>query len=214
MLPPKSPTFLNGLDGLWLPAVDALIKVSLVLGIAGHGDARPRPRVGRSSPSRLDAGADERARCFRFCRSRSRAGSCRLSRCRAVADASAYRATALDAVAARRARLMSERSPERGHAGPLALRAHGVGAPSESHALRSTAGAPRGRSDTAWRLPRISLTIALVAIWAAGVLAVVGRLVVGLVAVRGCRDEPCASLTRRGCRSPSSSRPSSASRAA
>ncbi len=33
-------------------------------------------------------------------------------------------------------------------------------------------------------MPRISLTMALVSIWAAGVLAVVGRLLVGLVAVR------------------------------
>ena len=55
-------TLLNGLDGLWLPALDALIKVSLVLGLAGPRDARARPRVGRSPPSRVDPGADERAR--------------------------------------------------------------------------------------------------------------------------------------------------------
>ena len=32
---PEIAAFLTGLDRLWLPAVDALIKVTLVLGLAG-----------------------------------------------------------------------------------------------------------------------------------------------------------------------------------
>ena len=55
-------TLLNGLDGLWLPAIDALIKVSLVLGLAGLATLV----LGRASAAVrhlvLGPGADERAR--------------------------------------------------------------------------------------------------------------------------------------------------------
>ena len=64
-------------------------------------------------------------------------------------------------------------------------REHAPEAQAESHAAANDSANRRGRSDTASLVLRtFSLTTALVAIWMAGVLAVLGRLLVGLVAVQ------------------------------
>ena len=136
----------------------------------GRRGARARPGVGRDAPSGVDAGADERAR----------------------ASGPLHRASPL-AVADRHA-------DERGRAGTHAATPAMATAPSLARRARTpdadaiTNGAPRPQSSSQRQrqprlpsvrvTPRISLTMALVAIWAAGVLAVVGRLVVGLIAVQ------------------------------
>ncbi len=66
---------------------------------------------------------------------------------------------------------------------PLALREHAPEAQAESHGLPSTAPTAEVAATPRVSFSTFSLTMVLVAMWMAGVLAVVGRLVVGLVAV-------------------------------
>ena len=155
----------TALDGLWLPAVDALIKVSLVLGLAGLATLV----LGRASAAVRHLvwthGADERARA-----------SCSFGRASALAVADRHadeRRTAAgpDEAGADRAASRPPRADNRRRVLPRPL-------------PRQCPRRPSLRSPKPASTPRISLTMALVLIWAAGVCAVVARLVVGLVAVQ------------------------------
>ena len=170
---PEITAFLTGLDRLWLPAVDALIKVTLVLGLAGIATVV----LGRSSAA---------VRHLVW----------------TLALSSALMLPVLSIALPRWqlpiVKLQSSVSPTQAPPAPLhppspeasarqaapgTLRAHAPEAQSESHALPSTAPTAEIAATPRVSFSTFSLTMALVVIWMAGVLAVLGRLVVGLVTV-------------------------------
>ena len=162
---------LNGLDGLWLPAVDALIKVTLVLGIA----AMATLVLGRAS-------AAVRHLVWTLALTSALVLpvlSIALPRWQLpIVTLTSDAAPAADEVPPSpkaTARQVAATAPT------LARRAQAPDIPGHSTPVVSAAPAAPHPDRTV--TPRVSLTMALVSIWMAGVFAVVGRLVVGLVAV-------------------------------
>ena len=159
--------FVNGLDGLWLPAVDALIKVTLVLGVAGAAALV----LGRASAALRHL----------------------------VWTLALTSALVLPALSIALPRWQLPIVTLTSEAAPAAAEAMAT-APSLSRRTRTSDAVVITKGDASAAIalstpaaavppvvrvtPRISLTMALVAIWAAGVLAVVGRLVVGIIAVQ------------------------------
>ena len=184
---PEIAAFLTGLDRLWLPAVDALLKVTLVLGMAGMATLV----LGRSSAAvrhlvwTLALSSALMLPVLSIALPRWQLPIVKLQSSVSPTQAPTAPLHSTSSAATASQRLMSERSPEAiaGHAGPLALREHASEAPSGSHALRSTAPPPEVAATPRGAFSSFPFTNALVAIWIAGVLAVVGRLVVGMVAV-------------------------------
>jgi beta-lactamase regulating signal transducer with metallopeptidase domain len=152
----------NVLDGLWLPAVDALIKVTLVLGVAGIAAIV----LGRAS-------AAMRHLVWTLALTSALVLpvlSVALPRWQLPIVTLTSEAPTEEAIATAPSLARRPRTPEATTSDASAA----IVRPTRSAAAR-----PDVRVT-----PRTSLTMALVAIWAAGVLAVVGRLVVGLIAVR------------------------------
>jgi HEAT repeat protein/beta-lactamase regulating signal transducer with metallopeptidase domain len=156
---------LNRLDGLWLPAVDALIKVTLVLGLAG---------------------------VVTFVLGRASAAVRHLVWTLALTSALVLPVLSvalprwqLPIVTLTGDAALPVADEPVATAPPLARRAQAPGttAPSAPAAFVPSTASAAPQSE-ARVTPRISLTMALVSMWAAGVFAVVGRLVVGLVAVQ------------------------------
>ena len=169
---PEITAFLTGLDRLWLPAVDALIKVTLVLGLAGIATVV----LGRSSAAvrhlvwTLALSSALMLPVLSIALPRwqlpivTLQSSVSLTQAPPALLPPSPKATAMQAA-------------------PGALRVHAPEAQAESHALPSTAPTAEIAATPRVSFSTFSLTMALVVIWMAGVLAVVGRLVVGLVAV-------------------------------
>ena len=181
---PEITAFLTGLDRLWLPAVDALIKVTFVLGLAGIATVV----LGRSSAAvrhlvwTLALSSALMLPVLSIALPRWQLPIVKLQS--SVSSTQAPRAPLhppSPKATARQAPPSPKATARQG--APLALREHAQEAQAESHALPSTAptaevaATPRGFSSP------LPVTNALVAIWMAGVLAVVGRLLVGLIAV-------------------------------
>jgi HEAT repeat protein/beta-lactamase regulating signal transducer with metallopeptidase domain len=151
----------NGLDGLWLPAVDALLKVTLVLGLAGVAT---------------------------FVLSRASAAVRHLVW--ALALASALVLPVLSVALPRwQLPIVTLTNP----ATPTAFDDTAVPAPLPTLARnvdtsRHIAPAPASAASSPVAAqsftPRISLSMALVTIWAIGAIAVVSRLAMGLIAVQ------------------------------
>jgi HEAT repeat protein/beta-lactamase regulating signal transducer with metallopeptidase domain len=155
---------LNGLDGLWLPAVDALIKVTLVLGIASAAALV----LGRAS-----------AAMRHLVWTLALTSALVLPGLSVALPRWQLPIVTLTSEVTPAPTLASTEDPVR--TAPFLARRARTAEATKSATIAPSAPAPvppavRGT-------PRISLTIALVAIWVAGVLAVVGRLVVGLIAV-------------------------------
>jgi HEAT repeat protein/beta-lactamase regulating signal transducer with metallopeptidase domain len=161
MMPAALITFLNGLDGLVLPALDALVKVTLVLGLAASAA---------------------------FALGRASAATRHLVWSLALASAVAIPALsfALPRWQLPIVTLTAESAPV------VALEPVTPPAPPTSRHTRTTPRAAdpveasvRGPAlSPAFAMPHIPLTTALLTIWAAGVVAVLARLVLGLVAVQ------------------------------
>jgi HEAT repeat protein/beta-lactamase regulating signal transducer with metallopeptidase domain len=158
-------TLLNGLDGVWLPAVDALIKVSLVLGLAGLATLV----LGRASAA-----------------VRHLVWTMALTSALVLPVLSvALPRWQLPIVTLTSGAALPAPDDAVAMAPPLASRARAtsVASPAAPAATiqSQTSATPQPTESV---MPRISLTMALVLVWAAGVCAVLGRLVVGLVAVQ------------------------------
>ena len=169
MIPAELTTLLTGLDGLVLPAVDALVKVTLVLGQRRAGGRRARSSVGGSASPRLEPRACERAR-----------HPCALVRASSLAAADRHPDGGRGACAVP----ASDNVPS---APPLSRRTRAIGPSSLAASSRgSRRSSCRHIAPTSNRfvLPRISVTKRLLAIWVAGVVAVLARLLLGLVAVQ------------------------------
>ena len=150
------------LDGLWLPAVDALIKVSLVLGLAGIATLV----LGRASAA-----------------VRHLVWTMALTSALVLPVLSlALPRWQLPIVTLTEGDTLPASDEAIATAPPLALRSRAIDVSFDSPAASVPPAASAAPQPGV--MPRISLTMALVSIWAAGVLAVVGRLLVGLVAVR------------------------------
>ena len=183
---PEITAFLTGLDQLWLPAVDALIKVTLVLGMAGIATLV----LGRSSAA---------VRHLVWALALSSALvlpvlSIALPRWQLpivkLQAPPSLRASAGQAPAATQAPALSKAISTETVvlAPPLPHREQTSEAAPQPPALQPSASVTSETVVTphavsTFSFSAFSLTMALVAIWMAGVLAVVGRLVVGLVAV-------------------------------
>ena len=167
MIPAELTTLLTGLDGLVLPAVDALVKVTLVLASA----ALAAVVLGRASAA-----------------TRHLVWSLALTSAVVIPVLSfalprwqlpivTLTADTVPAVPA------SDNLPS---APPLSRRTRAVGPSSLAPAAVAHNAAPAATSTDSNRfvLPRISVTNALLAIWVAGVVAVLARLLLGLVAVQ------------------------------
>ena len=191
---PEITAFLTGLDRLWLPAVDALIKVTLVLGLAGIATVA----LGRSSAAvrhlvwTLALSSALMLPVLSIALPRWQLPIVKLQSSVSPAqtppapsppspEASARQAPPSPEASARQAPPSPEASARQ--AAPLALREPALEAQAESHALPFTAPTAEVAATPGVLFSTFSLTMALVAIWMAGVLAVVGRLAVGLVAV-------------------------------
>jgi len=155
---------LNGLDGLWLPAVDALLKVTLILGLAGIATFV----LGRASAA---------VRHLVWALALTSAVvlpvlSVALPRWQLpiVTLTNAATPAALDGDVAEAS--VPSLAPRAG-ARPADI----------PHQHLSEAAAP-GPAGPQRITPRISMGTMLVAIWAIGAIAVIGRLAVGLVAVQ------------------------------
>ena len=187
---PEITAFLTGLDRLWLPAVDALIKVTFVLGLAGIATVV----LGRSSAAvrhmvwTLALSSALMLPVLSFALPRWQLPIVKLQSSVSPTQAPVLLHPSLPKASARQAPTSSEATAsQRAEAAlPLTLREHAPEVEAESGALPSTAptaevaATPRVSFST---FSLTSLTMVLAAIWMAGVLAVVGRLVVGLVAV-------------------------------
>ncbi len=167
MIPAELTTLLTGLDGLVLPAVDALVKVTLVLA----GAALAAVVLGRASAATrhlvwsLALASAVVIPVLSFALPRWQLPIVTLT------------ADAAPAVPA------SDDVPS---APPLSRRTRAIEPASPASATVAHNAAPGATSTVSNRfvLPRISLTNALLAIWVAGVVAVLARLLLGLVAVQ------------------------------
>jgi HEAT repeat protein/beta-lactamase regulating signal transducer with metallopeptidase domain len=194
---PEITAFLTGLDRLWLPAVDALIKVTFVLGLAGIATVV----LGRSSAAvrhlvwTLALSSALLLPVLSIALPRWQLPIVKLttsaphtqtlpepsdepSPSAAIHSTSSHRTASQGVVAP-----PSPKTTAR-QAAPGALREHAPQAQGQSqHTLPSTAPTAEVAATPRDSFSTVSLTMALVAIWMTGVLAVVGRLVVGIVAV-------------------------------
>jgi HEAT repeat protein/beta-lactamase regulating signal transducer with metallopeptidase domain len=164
-MPAELTTFLTGLDGLVLPAVDALVKVTIVLALAataafvlGRASAATRHLVWS-----LALASAVVIPVLSLALPRWQLPIVTLS-----SDAAPAGVAQDDLVAS---------------APPLSRRAH---APETATRTNANVAASTQTATTSggFVLPRISLTTALLAIWIAGVGAVLARLLLGLVAVQ------------------------------
>ena len=164
-----------GIDAAWLPALDAMIKATLLFAVARPRDVGARTRVGRGAPFRLDARAHQRvAAAGALARTAALAAADHPARVIATSGASGTRRGPIDAghasqsdgdrpaVARRIATTPQRRRVPRGSAARRGSR----------HApdLAVRANVDRGRGSCS--------------IWAAGAFAVIARLIAGLVAVQ------------------------------
>ena len=181
---PEITAFLTGLDRLWLPAVDALIKVTLVLGLAGIATVV----LGRSSAAvrhlvwTLALSSTLMLPILSIALPRWQLPIVTLQSSVSPTQAPPAPLHPPSPEASARQAPPSPNATAR-QAAPGALRKHAPEAQAESHALLSIAPTAKIAATPRVSFSTFSLTMALVVIWMAGVLAVVGRLVVGLVAV-------------------------------
>jgi HEAT repeat protein/beta-lactamase regulating signal transducer with metallopeptidase domain len=158
-------TFLNGLDGLSMPALDALVKVTVVLGAA----ALATLVLGRASAA---------VRHLVW----------------TLALTSALVLPVLSVALPRwqlplvtltsGAAPMPVEAPAPAQPASPRTRARITGQPATAASAPVQAASAVAAMPVAASTPRISLTLALVSIWALGLLAVVSRLLVGLAAVQ------------------------------
>ena len=162
---PAGLTTLNGLDGLMLPAVDALVKVTLVLGLAAAASFV----LGRASAA-----------------TRHLVWSLALASAVVIPVLSfalpRWQLPIVTLTADAAPAVTSE--PDNLNTPPVSRRAHAAELPSAPADVRPASLPAPAASSNHLAMPRVSLTTALVTIWIAGVMAVLARLLLGLVAVQ------------------------------